>query len=425
MTTVATPTRERVAQPAERAPERDQRTSVLPPALAASAASESRRTYVVESLDGPNRLRELAGPWQNLADDAVAPNVFYEPAPLLGALAHLPAATAGRWRVLAVHAAYTVAGQARRQLCGLLPLVESRQRVGPTVWRPWTHPYCFLHAPLLRRGHAVPAWGTLLDWFGGRSLGVWSLLPADGMMQHTLVAGWQGGRPAPWIRDRHVRAVLRPDGGDADGMIRDALSGKRLREYRRHENALNRLGRLEYRSLQPNEDCRPWVERFLAVESGGWKGRSGTALASTAGDRSFFAAVCERLHASGRLRLTELRIDGAAVAVQCQWHARGGGFAFKIGYDETHARHQPGVLLQLDATRRFFDEPDLPWLDSCADRDHPMIDRLWPGRRALQSLVVPLAGIDQTLCATTGPLLRVASAALRRGRRLFRTGADR
>ena len=64
-------------------------------------------------------------------------------------------------------------------------------------------------------------------------------------------------------------------------------------------------------------------------------------------------------------------------------------FAFKIAYDEEYSLFSPGVLLELDNIYTLFNQqPQLLWMDSCADPDHPMIDHLWRERRTINDFFI-------------------------------------
>ncbi len=102
------------------------------------------------------------------------------------------------------------------------------------------------------------------------------------------------------------------------------------------------------------------------------------------GSRPFFEAVCAEAHRRGRLRMVELTVGGGAVATKCDFRGGDGAFMFKIAYDEAHARHSPGLLLELYAMRQLTTGPDpVAWVDSCAQDGHFMAERLWSGRRVL------------------------------------------
>ena len=63
-------------------------------------------------------------------------------------------------------------------------------------------------------------------------------------------------------------------------------------------------------------------------------------------------------------------------------------WCWKIAYDESHARASPGVQLVLHMTQELLGEPGLASVDSCAQPDHPMIDRLWRERLPIADRLV-------------------------------------
>ena len=134
------------------------------------------------------------------------------------------------------------------------------------------------------------------------------------------------------------------------------------------------------------------VERFLRLEADGWKGREGTAMLDLPGHADFFREVCERFAALGRLQLYELRAGERTVAMKVNLLAPPGLFMFKIAHDEELGKFSPGVHLELENVERFL-ETDLKWMDSCADPHNQMINRLWPDRRQLTSIVLARGGL--------------------------------
>ena len=133
------------------------------------------------------------------------------------------------------------------------------------------------------------------------------------------------------------------------------------------------------------------VEAFLALEASGWKGEAGTAMRSAA-HAEFFRETCAGFAAAGRLQLVALTGGDRSLAMQCNLRAGDGVFCFKLGVDEEFARYSPGVQLQVDNVHLFHGDETLQWADSCADPSNQMINRLWPDRRHLVSVMVPGAG---------------------------------
>ena len=111
-------------------------------------------------------------------------------------------------------------------------------------------------------------------------------------------------------------------------------------------------------------------------------------LASDELHARFFLELCRDFAAQGRLQLLELRAGGRTLAMKCNIRAGDGLFYFKIAYDEEFARFSPGVQLEVEAVRLFHDDTDAQWIDSCADANNAMINRLWPDRRIVLTLVL-------------------------------------
>jgi hypothetical protein len=106
--------------------------------------------------------------------------------------------------------------------------------------------------------------------------------------------------------------------------------------------------------------------------------------------------------------------------MQCNLVDGGVVFGFKVAYDEALARFSPGALLEVDAFRVFHESPSLKSADSCASPDSELVNRIWPDRRRLQTLIVPtqarraaLIGPNIAAEAAGRKVVRVARARLR------------
>jgi hypothetical protein len=169
-------------------------------------------------------------------------------------------------------------------------------------------------------------------------------------------------------------------------------------------------GELTYEIAGRDRPLETWIEEFLRLEASGWKGRAGTAFADTQSDRELFIETMRQAHAEGRLMGLGMYLNGRPVALKANLTCESGGaFAFKICYDEAFARFSPGVLLELENIRELH-RRGIQWMDSCADEDHPMISRLWPGRREIRMLYLARPWISRGLAA----LCRTKRAAGRR-----------
>lgn len=325
--------------------------------------------------------------WRELAVSAAEPNPFYEPWMLLPALR----AFAARDRVEVV---LVFRGD---DLCGLFPVAHRRGRA--ELWR---HPYCYLTAPLLRRGCeriAIRAW---LDAVAAAA-GMVRIedMPASGQLRFHLVDELNERRWPALVTQAYTRAVLQRADTPGEFLAR-ALAGKRRKEFRRQRARLSELGTLITDELAAGADPVPWLDELLALEALGWKGRAGVDSVS---DRAFLAEMAAGAAREGKLQMLALRLDGQPVALKLNLLAAEGAFAFKIAFDESFARFSPGVLLELDNVERAHQLPALRWMDSCAAPNRFMINHLWPDRREMQTLFFSTGSTQGALAVALIPLL--------------------
>jgi CelD/BcsL family acetyltransferase involved in cellulose biosynthesis len=357
--------------------------------------------------------------WQELARSALEPNAFYEPWALLPALRAFGEGQDVRFLLIYGHAPRRPGGQP--VLCGLFPLQRRRlHRALPLgVVGLWQHLYCFLCTPLVRADCAAPTLAVLFDWLRADRQGAALLelgpIGADGPFARALTDHCNDRLRPTFVTESHTRAVLEPH-ADAEAYLNEALAGKRRRELRRQERALAGPGRLEYRRLGPGEGPSAWVEAFLRLEAEGWKGRSGSAMACREADAAFFRALTSGAAAQGQLHMVGLFLDERPVALKCNLLSPPGSFAFKIAFDESHARSSPGVLLEVYNLEQFHRERPARWMDSCAEAQHPMINRLWLERRAIQTVLVSTGRRGGDLTVSLLPLGRWLKRRLRRRR---------
>jgi len=395
----------------------------IPDAASQVAADLPDGPLRVEIVRSAAELGTHLAAWERLAEVALEPNVFYEPALLLPA-----------WESITEGAQVEVAlvyGVNRKHpagppvLCGLFPLDRRRHYHGvPTrTIVMWHYVHCFLCTPLVRHDFAAETFGAFLDWLAadreGAALVQWRLLGAGGAFERLLVEELHRRERPFWITERHTRAVFRP-ADNAEAYAQAAMPRKRRHELRRLERRLAEQGRLEYATYQSGDDLTPWIDDFLAIESRGWKGRHGTALACRADEVTFFRRATEKLAAHDRLMLVAMRFEGRPIAMKCNFLTATAGFAFKVAFDESFASSSPGTLLEMENIALLHGRPSLTWMDSCAEQDHPMITRLWHDRRTIESLWFATGRAPGDLLLATSPIFKWAKrklAALRPRRR--------
>lgn len=348
----------------------------------------SAREAMPEREEAPRRPRRsgralpqpgLMPAWRRLAAEATEGNPFFAPTVLEAAIRTLAPPS------VAIALAEDDAGR----LLALAPVVPVRLGRLARAVSVWTHLYGPLGTPLVDPADPEAAIARLIAAMEGprrgRRILVFPDLPLDGPVAAALARhAARAGRPVAHIGG-HERAVLRP--ASLGGDLRSLLPAKLRKELGRQLRRLGDLGPVEFATATMPAELPAALERFLALEASGWKGARGTALALKADALAFVRAVADGA-AAGDMRIDELSVGGRSVAMLASFRAGGSLVTWKIAHDEGLGRFSPGVQVMLAASERFTADPSLALADSLATAGHPMIDRLWPQRQAVGTLVV-------------------------------------
>ncbi len=272
-------------------------------------------------------------------------------------------------------------------------------RVPLRHWHNWSHSNQFLGTPLVRVGAEEDFWRALLSHFDGEGGAKAALrlteLPEEDRVTRALFAV-TAEQARPWSRLRsYDRAIFR--GGQDHVVSWGRVCSKRrsrLRSLRRRLAADH--GDVTVRHFGDDDDVGEWVDRFLAIESSGWKGSAGSALAADPATARFFRDVVEGADAAGRCAMAALEAGGQTIAMSVHLIEHSHGFGFKKCYDEAFAAYAPGLLLLEDVTRDLAGHDGLLF-DSCSAPDQASVNGLWPDRRTVVDLCVSLGGGGQRL----------------------------
>ena len=375
------------------------------PEAPSSTPGGSSRIVVVRNID---ELVEHRTALDHLAADSAETNVFYESILAEPAVRSLGAGR--RLELVLVYRSEPGAPQRPAQLRGFFPFERTTPYRGlpVTTLASFQHLHCFLCTPLVRRDDARQTVAAVLDWLVGESgatLVELRSIAAEGLVHQLLVEELHAQRRPFWLRDWSTRAFFEP-AEDAETYLRCAVSGLALKEVRRKEKRLGELGRLRWQELEPGEDAGPWLRGFLELEASGWKGREGSALACSEAQQEFFVNAATAAHDLGQLMVLGLFLDDRPLALKCNFLSGAGGFAFKIAFDERYRAFSPGFLLEIENVRRLHQRADIRWMDSCAAAEHAMINRLWPGRRTIATILFATGRAPGDLLVSLMPLLR-------------------
>lgn len=324
--------------------------------------------------------------WDELAARAIEPNPFFESWYLLPSLRAFD--RAGEVSLLC----FTHEGV----LSGLMPTVRQPRYAGwplPHLSN-WLHHNMFFGTPLIARGAEDHFWRAVIDWADGAPGRALFLHlnevalegPAHAALEQVLL---QDGRS--WaIVQRHERALLASDLGP-DAYLAKALSARKRKDLGRRHRRLSDEGKVEFRWESGTAGLTRWIDAFLALEAGGWKGQAGSALGCDAATERVFRESLTGAGQRDRLVRLSLRLDGRPIAMLSTFLTPPGAFGFKTAFDEAYARFSPGILLEseyLGVLKRF----GVAWSDSCAAADHSVMNRIWLERRPIGRVSVAIGG---------------------------------
>jgi len=376
----------------------------------ADRASELESQYVVHSTDDGDSLARWLNDWERLAPVALEPAPAAEHWMLLPALRHL--AGAERVRVVAITVRRQVDGVPSETLCGVFPIVVRRMRgFGSTLVEFWHHIYAVSAIPMVARNEARGCIRAFLRWVREtmpsstllrvpevRIEGAFYACLREVLAREQIDSAFEGCWSRSWFRPAR----------DAELYLSALGNSHHRKEWRRLERRLGESGTIAYDELGLRGDVRGWLDEFMSLEAAGWKGREGSAFASEPSHAAWLKEVGIEAFARGRLMMLTLRRDGVALAVKLNVLADGGGYTFKIAYDERLERFSPGVLLELENIRRLHERANVAWMDSLAAPGHPLMERVWSGKAAFGSMLIAPGPFAGRVLLAARPLLRLA-----------------
>lgn len=350
--------------------------------------------------------------WRDLAGRAIEPNAYYLP--------EWTIAANGDRRARAVTRALT-AHDTAGALTGLLPVLSAWHGFRlPLPVLVAADPFRSLDTPLLDHDTADRAAAVMIAQ--ARASGARALLlrevARDGEAVQVFSRAAAAEGLAPVLLRGWSRACLDAT-SDADELLRDALGGKRLKEYRRLMRRLGDHGEVRFTVARTPDAVAQAYEVFLALEASGWKGRRGTALLHQPELAARLRTAATSLATRNACEIALLHAGNAAIAAGIVLRHCDRAYFFKLGIAESFARYSPGVLLTLELTRHLCADPAITMADSTASPDHPMIDPIWRGRFAVGDLLIPLRPRDPLF----GPItlaLRAREALRQTAKRLLK-----
>ena len=367
-------------------------TPTIEPLIPSAPLTVARTPQLRASWIEADKLRSRLAAWNFLANNALARSVPFEPNVLLPALAHLATESV---RVLIVEDVIT---ESHCNLVGLVPIeAKSVYRLPFKTAEIWKHEQCFDATPLLHKQFAIEAWTLICDKIKAAGFSLLSLdtVSAEAKFERVFRAVEKQKRIVRFQRDQYQRVAFTPSQTAADYVQKNCSKNVR-KSTRRQLRRLEDLGKVTWEKSDASSDFEKLAEDFLNLEASGWKGREGTALASTAATKAFYTEMIRESATAGKAKFLSLNLDGRPIAMLSDIRSEEFVYCYKTAYDEQFASFSPGLQAEFKNIE-YLHQDGIELVDSCTSTSSSSTNRIWGQKLAFQNLVLSLSpGLART-----------------------------
>jgi Acetyltransferase (GNAT) domain len=244
-----------------------------------------------------------------------------------------------------------------------------------------------LGAPALLRqlllGNSIPAsWPRVINASSIVAEGpVWdelSALASSGELGLTLITSWE-------------RAILERGAADsAEAYLNTFMSASQRKRQRQKRKALEAHGPLQLSVTDDPASLGEALDAYERLEAEGWKGRNGTALAQDAKGRAYVRDVMAGKTATGTAFAARLICADRTIAAGLFLRTGSEVVFWKTTYDETLAKHSPGVLFDMLLTEWLYTQDWFERMDAGHDDSVDPAGLIWKQRRRMANIVIDL-----------------------------------
>jgi CelD/BcsL family acetyltransferase involved in cellulose biosynthesis len=196
----------------------------------------------------------------------------------------------------------------------------------------------------------------------------------------------------------------------------------RGRGSRRKLDRLKKAGDVSFTHATQLHEAVIALEEFLQLESAGWKGERGSALASSPGLRDFSRRMVQGMAIQGLADVQALRLDGNPVAMMILLRSGPEAFTWRMAYDEAFALYSPGILLLNHISEGLLADTSITATDSGNHDDKGIQAERWPDRHEMLDILIDLR---PGRGGATLQLLGLRERTLRRARQRAKDARDR
>ncbi len=344
-------------------------TSLL--SVQASPPIPTHRGYVAQMRPFPcESSPAFEAAWRDLEQRSLLRNPFLSPSflfPQCGVLENAPST-----QLLTI-----IDTQGRWQLAGLFERVSATRQLPLPHLRAVRFEHSFMTGLLVDATEREPVVETLWKFLRQQNLHGLSLpmFPLQSSLASLLTAQCERQGMVVAVNDHYQRATVSATDGSA-------MSTKRAKSLRKGRRALEKVGKVSLRFTGCLNGDLSAVERFLHLESLGWKGESQSALACRQSETEAMRRVALGFAMRDRIRFAELVLGEEVIASMCLFRSESEYYAFKIGWNPQFERGCPGFLLAAETQEHMSQLPGCESIDSCSNPGS-FLDHVWPGRKEI------------------------------------------
>lgn len=332
----------------------------------------------------PEGLLDVRPAWNDLLQRCDEPNVFMDPVLVCAAAEAYPGAPC--WALLA----WTKHDMPRRLLgVWVFAARTASHSVAPVqVLEAPAFAHGYASAPVIDRACLHEVFTAMLDRIASDprlpKFVVLRTMTTGTAAMRALRRVLADRRTAPALFESAHRPRLESelDGPSYLARSLSAATRKRLRQKRRR---LAEQGTIDSAEIKDPQAVRDALEEFLRLEAAGWKGHRGTALLCSPADAAFTRAAIGGLADQGAASIHALAVEHHSISMQIILRAGHAAFTWKIAYDEKWGKYSPGMQLVEDCTAALLADPQIEYVDSCADDDSGLLS-VWTEREAIATV---------------------------------------
>ena len=323
--------------------------------------------------------------WTHLENNAIWRNPSFEHNYLIPAIQNLGTPSI---RILMVE---DNAADESENIVGLLP-IESKYifRLPFKCAEVWKHEHCFDATPLLLNKFPTEAWQLICNKLASDGYSLLSLdtVSAESSFEQVLRQTQSNLNFHRFQRDHYERAGFIPS-ASADEYSTNFVSKSIRKNVKRLMRKLEELGDVRWECSHQQSDYDFLAAEFLRIESSGWKGREGTALASSDETKSFYLDLIRRSASANKARFLTLYLNDQPIAMLSDIQSGLTVYSYKTAFDDAFSQYSPGLQVEVKNIE-LLHRDGIEFGDSCTNPDNTTVNRIWGQKVKFQNVVFSL-----------------------------------